>query len=213
VGEQFKAFHAAIDQATNSVPWSRPATILVFSDSMFIATRDWQDCTWFCETLMQCCIEKHVPLRIGIGYGSFVTHSLSSDMTTDLRIINTQFLGKGVVYATDAEKALKGMRIALHPTAVVPLKKLDVHPDKYLELPEDQRSEHASHEWNYLTHAYQMADYPELTKTDQEYELRVRLEQMQKSAPGVWEVQVHYTEGLAAFNRMVKTLEHWHERM
>lgn len=213
VGERFKAFHAAIEQATNGVPWMNQASILVFSDSIFVATRNWQDCTWFCETLMQHCIRGQVPLRIGIGYGSFVTHGLSSDMTTDLRIINTQFLGKGVIYATDAEKSLKGMRIALHPTAVVPLKKLEVHPDKFLELPDNQRSGHASHEWNYLTHAYQMADYPELAESDQQWELRVRLEHMQKEAPEDLQVQIHYKEGLAAFDRMVEAIESWHAGM
>src|SRR5438132_5098089 len=117
IGRAFTSFHQCFERAVNKTPWETEATIMVFSDSLFVGTTHAVSCMSFCETMARYCIEEDVPVRIGVGYGTFVTHGFAFEATPRLKIVTTQFFGSAVIRAVDAERVLKGTRIALHPRA------------------------------------------------------------------------------------------------
>lgn len=95
--------------------------MIIFSDSLFLATTDAEDCIEFTETMMIKGLNRDMPLRMGIGLGSFVRYGFAYEDDPDVKYSSAQFFGSGVVHAVDAEGSIKGIRVAVHPSAVAAL--------------------------------------------------------------------------------------------
>lgn len=192
---QFACFHTRLHEAVAKIESDSELAVLIFSDSVFIATTSAEDCIAFCQNFMNECLSDHVPVRIGVGHGTFITNVFAYESTQRLRVITTQFLGTGVVYATDAEKAIKGMRIALHPSAVGVLKSLASSKARCYELIDSRNLDNATHEWNYVPagrfdgrHGWAL--------------VKDRVEAMRAKQPPDPEKLLHYDSTLAALQRM-----------
>ena len=169
LGEAFKAFHGGIELLINQINWTTQVSLVVFSDSLFLATTAGKDCMGFAEQMMTYTIGQETPMRMGVGYGSFVPYGLAFEESPRVKLFSSQFFGSGVIYAVAAEKQLKGLRIALHRSAADVLSQpaadmydLQHLPEQVLPLPAAEASEYISHEWNYLHRAndYTMAVDP-----------------------------------------------------
>jgi hypothetical protein len=208
VGKAFTSFHACFDKAVDKIDWESEATMMVFSDSVFLGTTHAANCMSFCESLMRYCIEADVPVRTGVGYGTFVTHGFSFEANPRLRIVTTQFFGSAVIRAVDAEKVLKGTRIALHPRTAKVLKNTHVeHDDKLIELPPGIATKSASHEWSLLSSASEMGGMSDPDFVDQDGRLLKHLTQMRDKSPEKFEQ--YYIESIKAVERMMKLRDRW----
>jgi hypothetical protein len=204
--KRLRNFHAKVDDVTFNTSWPAEVSVMVFSDSLFVATTDGRSCMDFCQRLLRECITAEIPLRMGVGFGTFVTNSFAFESVPMAKVVTTQFLGTGVVYAHDAEKTLKGLRIALHPSAVMALEDRKERNDRRLVLTADQRTEHASHEWNFLP----SESGPGRTMRILREDLRRHVKAMQSASSEDPAVQLHYQRTLSAINQMTFQMhEEW----
>jgi hypothetical protein len=92
-------------------------TAITFSDSAFIHFPTSYHVIAFSASLMRALILARVPVRMGIGAGSFRVLRFDSEDFGKGHVHTAQFLGTAVVNAYRAERCgLTGMRIFLHPT-------------------------------------------------------------------------------------------------
>lgn len=98
----------------------RLLTGIAFTDSTFLASDDIWLIQHFCCSFMSDMYYQRIPVRGGIGNGSFFTLPMSTRNYPDKNLqVVCPFLGSAVVRAYRAEKCgLKGMRIFIHPSAV-----------------------------------------------------------------------------------------------
>ena len=116
----FAAFHRTLDLQLNELVNVHPLQSIVFSDSAFVAFRDNSTALDFAERWMRTLLSFRVPVRMGLGTGSFRALRLTTDVSDDVRRHSAQFLGTAVIQAYQAESCgLKGMRVFVHPDAVV----------------------------------------------------------------------------------------------
>jgi hypothetical protein len=116
--KQYSSFHTELGRALREIPLRAPVSAVVFSDSFFVASGKDSDVFDFAERFMRVCLFRKLPIRIGIGYGSFVSQRFSYESTYGLEIISAQFLGTGVVFAHRAERVEeRGLRIFVHRSA------------------------------------------------------------------------------------------------
>ena len=146
----FRGFHGAVHTTMSRTAFRKDVELMVFSDSMFLATPDARECLEFASGLMRAGISSEVPLRMGVGFGTFIGYGFSFEQTPALKFSSSQFFGSGVVYATETEKALKGrgMRIGIHKLAADELRREAPLAERLLALP--GVCEDVPCEWNYL---------------------------------------------------------------
>jgi hypothetical protein len=214
LGDAFTAFHGGIELTVNNSSWSTQCTLIVFSDSLFLASTSWHECLSFAERLMTYCMGQEVPMRMGIGHGSFVPYGLAFEERPRFKLFSSQFFGTGVIYAVEAEKHLKGLRIALHKSATEALLQpsdafsMPLHPYKTLALPVYERSAEITHEWNYLgawndytnSYSHQVADQA-TNRT-----LLMHINKMQEHSPKDPDIGTLYSRTKAAFQRMTEAI-------
>jgi hypothetical protein len=187
----FVSFHEILRTQLNKANSGDDLTAVVFSDSFFLATEDWYPCLRFCQAFMRSCIAAKIPVRMGVGYGSFSSNRFAIETMKGMRIVSTEFLGSAVVFATDAEKAVKGMRIALHPTVLPTIGYTNAKPYKFLSLPAEECSEAAIHELNYSDSSFLIGEAPD---GDTAASLLRYVADMKGHAPALPHIQVHYEQ-------------------
>jgi len=125
--ETFTHFHRCLKAAIDLGKMKHPLTAITFSDSAFVATTHLVEAANVAVDLLRWLMPSRVPVRIGIGYGTFEAVRFRSDVTVDGGDHAAHFLGTGVVRSHAAEKCgIKGIRLLLHPS-VVPLLTDPVH--------------------------------------------------------------------------------------
>jgi len=93
-----------------------PVQSVVFSDSAFVIFRDLNTAIGFAQYFMRDMVSFQVPVRMGIGRGTYRGLRLTTDISDEVRRHSSQFLGTGVIRAHQAESCgLKGLRIFIHP--------------------------------------------------------------------------------------------------
>jgi hypothetical protein len=118
----FLGFHSAVTQITFRDRIRLAGHSLVaFSDSVFLVG-DRLGVVSSATALMRLCLLKHIPVRMGIGYGTWIEVHFGSSFATARRHHAAQFFGSGVTTAHHAEsKGGKGLRIFVHPAAAAQL--------------------------------------------------------------------------------------------
>jgi hypothetical protein len=112
----FAAFHRALDIRVSELVNADPLQSIVFSDSAFVVFRDPNTAIYFAQAFMRDLISFRIPVRMGIGPGTFRGLRLTTDISDEVRRHSSQFLGTGVIRAHQAESCgLKGLRIFIHP--------------------------------------------------------------------------------------------------
>jgi hypothetical protein len=144
--------------------------------------------------LMRQFIKNLVPVRMGIGKGTF--YDIEYLTTTNGKLITSKsrFIGTAVICAHDAEQCGgKGLRIFVDESAEEDLSRMG----RSLRLPQPYKS--VKWELDYLHDPRPIGQLEQLEKDD--HELFDNVASM--NTPGLSEgARLHYTETLAALNRM-----------
>jgi hypothetical protein len=152
---------------------------------------------------------------MGVGYGSFITHGFAFEEDPKLRLISSQFFGTGVIHAVEAEKHLKGLRIALHRSALEPLLKAtetsSLNSYKLVPLPANQRSNAITHEWNYLgeVNHYHLEYTGQAPDRSSDQNLLMHIERMHANSNKTADIDKLYSSTKASFVQMTSLLGTW----
>jgi hypothetical protein len=115
----FTKFHGSLKAAIDLAKMQHPLDAITFSDSAFIATAHLYDAASIAIRLMHYLLAARVPVRVGIGHGSFSALRFRSDVTLEGGDHAAHFLGTGLVRSNAAEGCgIKGLRILMHPSAM-----------------------------------------------------------------------------------------------
>jgi hypothetical protein len=141
-------FTGIVERTLHSERLNTPSICgMIFSDCAYIDFGAPTQVARHSSRMMRMFIANRLPVRMGIGYGTFYAEQFSTLVLGPALIPKSVFFGTGVVTAYYAEHAGgKGMRIFVHPDAASAMRgKFDV---KLLDLPKPL--EGASAELNYL---------------------------------------------------------------
>lgn len=211
LSDAFKAFHGTIESLLDRIRFGTLGSVAVFSDSVFVASESHFGVLRFAEELMSICIGMETPLRMGVGYGSFITYGSSTLEVPGLKYRSSQFFGSGIIHATTAESSITGLRIGLHRSTSEALNALERPPQSYKRVPIAQALDggDVTEEWNYLGNwednlrRYGGEDTdPQVRET-----LLNHINRMHARAPDVPRVQEQYAETKAAFARMAEAVD------
>jgi hypothetical protein len=199
----FAAFHRALEIRVSELVNADPLHSIVFSDSAFVVFRDLNTAIYFAQAFMRNLISFRVPVRMGIGRGTFRGLRLTTDISDEVRRHSSQFLGTGVIRAHQAESCgLKGLRIFIHPDSEMK----EDWPGDFCEVADDTPQRTllcpVTRELNYVEHSPDFTPKPGGTQTtDEAYnELVIAVSEMMNASPERARVQYHET--LAALARM-----------
>jgi hypothetical protein len=196
LAQTFSHFHQSVEGAIVLSNMKFAMTAITFSDSAFFATNYLFEAASLAIHLEQSFLSSGVPVRMGIGFGSFAALKFRSDVSLDGGDHASQFLGSAVVRAHHAEKCgIKGMRILLHPS-VESLLTDSTHcpqssPFEILECSKEERTN--------TTHVRYELDYWRLAPS-KEFDAWHKFQDMWDVAPESEEVHYHATA--EAINRM-----------
>ena len=200
---QFNRFDHMLDCCINDQRFYSGITAMLFSDCAFLKPGNSLQAGLIATELMREFIKAGVPVRMGIGKGTFYSFEYSMDAGGDSRrlVSKSRFLGTSVVRAAAAEKCGgKGMRIFVHPK----VDDLNSNSDfKILKL--QQGYENADRELDYLhPEENQKAD-------EQDGNLSQGVDDMESAAREgknecEWgDIRIQYDETRSALNRMCKS--------
>ena len=123
-------------------------SVILFSDSAYVVARDVRHTTMLAVDLMCELLSLSVPLRIGIGRGTFSRLSFSAFTHPDgFLSVEAPFAGTSIVNAFRAESSRDacGFRILVHPSAVAQ------NSRQFVSLPPEEASDFATHEVNFMS--------------------------------------------------------------
>src|SRR5207245_1792444 len=95
---------------------------MLFSDCAFIDAGTSLATALLAREIMRHCIKRHVPVRMGIGRGTFYPLMFSTEHSGSVHVSRCRFVGTAVIHAHAAEQCGgKGLRIFVHPSAAADL--------------------------------------------------------------------------------------------
>jgi hypothetical protein len=187
---RLSVFHQVLESNISS---EQPNYAMVFSDCAFVVFYTPTACAEFAISLMQGFLRVKVPVRMGLGYGTFRAIGANTSFLENSTVVRAMFGGTSVVRAVEAESCGgKGMRIFSHSSfsEVFDGVRNANHPRrKRIEIP--LRLKSVSRELDYVSNAD-----PENVD-----EWVANIQKMAATAAAT--VQPHYSETLAALSRML----------
>jgi hypothetical protein len=197
--ERFRLFQLVLDRfLERHYPDHPTCKAMLFSDCAFIVDKHVLVCARSAVDLMQAFIGMAIPVRMGIGFGTFNEVRSSSDVREAFSVTRSLFTGTAVARANAAERCGgKGMRIFLHPSLATCLEHISW---RAYVLPLDPPYPAAPCELSYLYRALLREE--EADKDDRELFRLVGL--MWDWAPE--SVHAHYAATIAALNSMRRIL-------
>ncbi len=200
----FNVFHSAVSEACNHSS-ARGVSALVFSDSVYFKSQNLSDLSEVCVRTVRHCLRSFVPLRIGVGFGSFVAYRFSTDTSPERTLHSSQFLGSAVVNAYRAESGgSKGIRVIGGRSIEQGLTEPNL---RRMWLPLTSASENAAFELNYLYLANEFAvSRANSTESRMNNGLWRTLKALAAAAPA--KERRHYDDTKAALQRMNEALQY-----
>ena len=203
-------FHHLIDSVLAAQTRVGGVSAQVFSDCAYIDVTTTLRAVHVAVELMRTAVMVDVPVRIGLGRGTYYSFKYSLDNTGTDVVTKALFAGTAVVNAHSAEQCGgKGCRIFLHPSAEsdIGTSPLDA---PLMPLPQTLK-DGVKTEVCYLSrevHVYEVDPRENRDRTVDQDLLTIRhvKEMMQQSEPMDDAVRVHYAETLAAIDRMRQLL-------
>jgi hypothetical protein len=115
LGEAFRTFPRTANDCLNYKVWRAPVSVIIFSDSLFLARTDAEDCMEFTETMMIKGLNRDMPLRMGIGLGSFVRYGFAYEDDPNVKYSSAQFLDLALSTRSMRREAVKGFASRFTP--------------------------------------------------------------------------------------------------
>ena len=194
----FNRFHRILEQSVFSHSLNGAVRAMLFSDCAFLEFGASLLASAAATELMRSFICERVPVRMGIGRGTFYPIKFSTDITDSTIITCSRFVGTAVVRASAAERCGgKGFRIFVHPSAESELSVIQ-RRIKIISLGIPYKA--ANWELDFLHEATPAQQKP--SAEDLDTQLFEAVLEMQREAP--IDEQFHYTETIDAMNRMRK---------
>ena len=194
---QFNRFDRVLDCCINDRRLAGGITAMLFSDCAFLNPCNSLQPALIAIDLMRKFIKTGVPVRMGIGKGTFYSFEYSMDTGGDSKrlVTKSRFLGTSVVRAAAAEKCGgKGMRIFVHP------KVDDLNSNshfKILQVP--QPSKAANRELDYLYPSKPAQEKSAIDTDDRDLFRRVAA---MKDPQAKLSIRKQYIDTLKALNRI-----------
>jgi len=113
----FNRFHRILDQSVFQHSLNGSVCALLFSDCAFLEFGNSLLAAVAATELMRNFILEKIPVRMGIGKGTFYPFMFSTELRDSTIVSRSRFIGTAVVYAHAAEQCGgRGLRIFLHPS-------------------------------------------------------------------------------------------------
>ena len=145
---QINRFHNIVDSLVHKESLNGSVSAMLFSDCAFVHAGTSLAAALLAREIMRDCVKKQVPVRMGIGRGTYYPLTLSTEQSGSVLVSRSRFIGTAVVYAHGAEQCGgKGMRIFVHPSAAPELQAFNTRI-RILPLPKPYKT--ASCELDYL---------------------------------------------------------------
>ena len=193
---QFNRFSHVLDDCVYRHSFHGSVRAMLFSDSAFLEFGNSLRATMAATELMRNFILKKVPVRMGIGRGTFYTLLFSLDITDPTIVSRSSFIGTAVVRAHHAEQCGgKGLRIFVHPLVRAELTSIQQRINAMALV---KPYKHAAWELDFLYERIPVQGKQSAEEADRG--LFEAVLEMKEMAPA--EVQHHYVETFEAMNRM-----------
>jgi hypothetical protein len=201
-GVRFGSIAPACDPVTNrlslfhkvlecKIAAEQPNYAMVFSDCSFTAFYTTAACARFAAALMREFLIARVPVRMGLGFGTFQSGGTSTAVNGRSTVVRSNFAGTSVVRAVAAESCgAKGMRIFADASFSDAHLRTDAESQQHRLIRMPNQCKAVFFELDYLSHAA-----GELINS-----CAAAVREMSREA--LPEYQNHYSETLAAFSRM-----------
>jgi hypothetical protein len=198
MSNRINRFNTVLDQCVFEETLKGGIQAMLFSDCAFLVFETSQRAALVGTSLMRDLIKRGVPVRMGMGKGTFYNiEYVTNTNVGSVTISKSRFIGTAVVRAHAAEQCGgKGMRIFLDSSLESDLQSFS-QQIKTLRLAEPFKD--VKWELDYLHESRPMSEGPKIEAADHElFERVARLTDTGWTA----EVRRHYTKTLAAMNRM-----------
>jgi hypothetical protein len=194
---QFNRFHRILESCISEQRLYGGMPAMLYSDCAYLDVGNSVRAGLIATELMRKFLLERVPVRMGIGRGTFYAFGFSIDVSDSTTVTRSLFAGTAVVRAYAAEQCGgKGMRVFLHPS-LGPEPRLIEQKIKILQLP--KQNEGTKWELNYLYETRPAHELPPADKSDRELFEAVK---SMKDSKAKIEVRRHYIETHKALNRM-----------
>jgi len=198
---RFVRFSNVLDRHVFEESLNGGVQAMLFSDCAFLVYENALRASLAAASLMRCFLTRGVPVRLGLGKGTFYDMEYATTTTADQsRVVSkSRFYGTAVIHAHAAEQCGgKGMRIFLHKSLDedLPLIRNRLRPMKLRP-----QLEGVNHELDYLYEQTPESQEPSADEKDRALFEKVAL---LKNPDWPKKVLRHYTETHAAMNRMRK---------
>jgi hypothetical protein len=114
---QFNHFPRVLEGCISEQRLSGGLRAMLFSDCAYLDVGNSVRCALIAAGLMRKFVRARVPVRMGIGRGTFYAFGFSTDVSDSTIVSRSLFAGTAVIRAHAAERSGgKGMRIFVHPS-------------------------------------------------------------------------------------------------
>ena len=194
---QINLFHNIVDRWVHNESLNGSVSAMLFPDCAFLYAGHSLAAALLARNIMRDCVKGQVPVRMGIGRGTFYPLTLSTEQSGSVLVSRSRFIGTAVVYAHAAEQCGgKGMRIFVHPSAAPRLQAIKTRI-RILSLPKPYKT--AACELDYLYE--ERPALADVSADDSDRELFDATLQMKEQFDS-GKIRKQYTETLKALNRM-----------
>ncbi|MGA2988186.1 MAG: hypothetical protein ABSG32_30780 [Terriglobia bacterium] len=194
---QFNRFHRILESCISEQRLSGGMQAMLFSDCAYLDAGNSLRAGLIATELMRHFLGERVPVRMGIGRGTFYAFGFSTDISGPTTISRSKFAGTAVINAYAAERfGGKGMRVFMHPS-LEPEHHLIEQRVKMLRLPKPHHN--ATWELDYLYETKPAQEHPAADECDQKLFEAVASMNDPKAE---MEVRRHYVETYEALNAM-----------
>jgi hypothetical protein len=194
---QLNRFHRVLGACISEERLHGAIQAMLYSDCAYLDAGNSVRAGQIATSLMRKFLRERVPVRMGMGRGTFYGFRFSIDVSDSTTVTRSLFAGTAVVRAYAAERSGgKGMRIFVHPS-VGPELHLIQRSVKMLALPSP--NDDASWELDYLYENTPAGRQPRADESDMELFKAVASMKDPKANIGV---RRQYTETHKALNRM-----------
>jgi hypothetical protein len=194
---RYNRFHGILGACISKQRLAGGIQAMLYSDCAYLDTGSSVRAGQIATDLMRKFLQQGVPVRMGMGRGTFYAFGFSIDVSDSTTVTRSLFAGTAVVRAHAAQRSGgKGMRIFVHPS-LAPDRQLIQRSVKMLALPAPNKD--ASWELDYLYENTPAGKQPQADESDMELFKAVKSMDDPKAD---MEVRRHYIETLEALNRM-----------
>jgi len=163
---QFNRFHRTLESCIVEQRLSGGVQAMLYSDCAYLDAGNSVRAGLIATELMRKFLRERVPVRMGMGRGTFYAFNFSTDLSDSTTVTRSLFAGTAVVHAYAAERSGgKGMRVFVHPS-LGPERHLIEQRVKMLTLP--RPNDAATWELDYLYETRPAQEQPPADKSDLE---------------------------------------------